>query len=378
MAARVRGRGGASSSANSHSAPTDVAAASDVQPDQTAPPSSSRNVRWTDPEVTKMLTALRDFVKENGLPANTHQVGAERSNTEVAVPIGWQTVAAQTSHDALQTMRKFDNLKSEVKDLFALIKLHWDEVLTELSTELIHRAPTTQLTFTFLKLHYRIMESYPFGFTFDEEQEPKADLDDALKKCIERHATASKRSKSVMYLFEVVPLFIEINEFGGKYPKNALVPGRNKNKRRQEEKHFELSSNDREIMAAEVNSPAVSSNSDSANSNNSNNSARRRPRMSENNSIAEGLSNLANSTTTLSQAIHMSFYIKQLDERFTSFEELIHKAKITGEEVFQLDAAGITELSDLLIVDRDELRRILSPLSYARLKVLTANTNLNL
>ena len=78
------------------------------------------------------------------------------------------------------------------------------------------------MTLDFLKLHYRIMESYQFGFTFDEEGEPKQHFDVALKNCFMNHLNMNDRLKYELLVFDVVPLFIEINEFAGRYPKNAV------------------------------------------------------------------------------------------------------------------------------------------------------------
>ena len=373
---RGHGRGRGGNLAIVAPPPPNVAAAADSQAEvsPSSPSAHTGNAKWPDAELIKMLTALRDYVKDNGLPANTHQSGVERSNAAVVVPVGWTTVARATSNTALQTMRKFDNLKTLVKDLFMFIKQHWNSILTEVAAELTTHSPEQQEeTFDYLKLHYRVIDSYPFGFTFDEENEPKTQLDTAVLHCIEQYA-AGRRTKWLLYIQEVVPLFVQINDYAGAYPKRTTAAVRSK--RRPEEKHFELSSEDRDMMEIEVTSPAVSSNSESTS--NSQNSSRRRQRTTDTASIAQSMQDLAEQTRSLSQTIHLSLYVKQLDERFISLDELIRKAKISNEEAGIFESADITELSDLLICDKDWLKRVLSDQSYSRLKALTSNTNLNL
>jgi hypothetical protein len=91
--------------------------------DESAPTEKSTEKRsraavWSRDEIEMLLKAVLEYAKTHGLPASTKPTTSNASEKN-KIPTGWSTIAsALQNRTPIQALRKFDNLKTDVCNVF--------------------------------------------------------------------------------------------------------------------------------------------------------------------------------------------------------------------------------------------------------------------
>ena len=403
VAAAHASGGGSVSSSNIEAPSRDVPVASaSAASSMSAPVTSKRAGPFSQEEIKRLVDTLLVYAREHGLPSQTKVAGAARTSSDKVIPVGWTTIAndmntAYTTavgearkknaplpkgeiRDGGQIMRKFDNIKTETKQLYEFIRNNWTAII-QLAAEFViltqqDDAPldeVAELRDNFLQ-HYCHTSVFPFGWQYDEKDEPRDHVIDAVRA----RMPESKKNLWTFLLETIQPILEDINDVSSRQRTNKGQKETDPSERakRRRENNFALSDEQRAHISMEINSPSESTTSVSSGT--ANDYERRRPRPQKKiDKTDQAIAALAESTRDLSHTI-ANVMAKDFEEKFGSFDVLMRKIRASDDEVIALSNIQVTELSDFLITEPDTLKRALLPISYERLKGITQNTTLKL
>jgi hypothetical protein len=360
--------------------------------ESSTPEKRCRAAAWSHDEIVEMLKAIYDYAKEHGLPASTKPSQAQsaiRSNSKTPIPVGWKKIASTLKagdRDALQVLRKFDNVKSETTKIFEYILERKSCILLKVALRwyfILHgRAPNPEerdKLFAQLERQYNIKTNHPPAITFVVEDETVAEPWEEMHTAIIEQLVG--KLHGAFYFDDVAPLLKQINDAGA--PLHLSKKQAKKSNKRplfqlKDTHHADMERSESERNDVDDTDDVNDDDTDTDRSVSKHARRRRRTASKPDDSFyQESIKAIATSATNLENILQTAM-IKPIHEKFDSLAELLTRIHATKDDTTALLAMGVRETYDLVIIDAMDIKNKLNELTYKRLRALTYSTNLRL